>query len=127
MKVKGEATLPSPSYCELKTGPFSFKIRNWTLFSRVSGPHPFHADKDLGFQIFENPIPGFEMFEGSGSRILFFVSPNLYFLREKSKKRTFDLDQNADPDPGTFKNADPDTGTSKMRFQIRNPALFKQF
>jgi len=44
-----------------------------------------------------------------------------FFLRQKSKKRSFTSDQNADPDldpdPGTQENADPDPGTPKMRIQ----------
>jgi len=45
------------------------------------------------------------------------------FFTLKSKTRTLDPDQNADPDPRNSKNADPDSGTPKVRICIRNPAL----
>jgi len=83
--------------------------------SRVSNPHPFHADPDTGFEIFADPDPG-----------LNFSQISINFTWNSVKKKTLDPDQNSDPDPGTFTNPDPDPGTPQdadpMRIRIRNHA-----
>jgi len=80
-------------------------------FTRVSNPASMSCESgsDPGFQIFADldPDPGFEKYMDSdlGPGLDFFQKS--WFLREKSKIRTVDLDHNADlvPDrdtnPGT--------------------------
>jgi len=86
------------------------------LTTDVSDPHPFHADPDPGFEIFADvdPDPRCEKFADPDPRLQFHQRMSA-LLRPKSNKRTWDPDQNVDPDPdpGTQKNADPDPGTPK--------------
>jgi len=65
------------------------------------GPHPCHADPDPGpgFEIFVDldPDPGFEIFADPDPGLDF--SQNvLVFITCKSKQKTLDPDQNADPE-----------------------------
>ena len=57
------------------------------LVSRVSYPHPFHANPE----VFAAPDLGLESFQ------------KWVFFPLKMQKKTQDPDQNADPDPGTTK------------------------
>jgi len=74
--------------------------------TRVSDPHPFHADPNPGFQIFADPDPGFEIFADLGFGIFKDLDPDpgldffqtLWLINEKVKKRTLYPDLNADLD-----------------------------
>jgi len=63
--------------------------------------------RNPGFEIFADPDPGLDF------------SQKISVICVKSRKRTLEPDQNADPDPGTPKNADPDPGTMRMRIWIQ--------
>jgi len=104
-------------------------------YIRVSYPHPFNADQDPGFEIFEDPDldpgfeifedpdldPGFEMLTNQDTELNFFLKVSVFYLT-KSEKRTLAPDQNAESDPGTPKHPvpDPDTGTPNMQIK-RDP------
>jgi len=94
---------------------FTGRIRNnhiCLVYLRVLDSDPGFgkfADPDLGSEIFADPDPdpdpGLDF------------SKNYCYLREKSKTRTLDRNEDPYPDPGTPKSAHPgpDPGTSKLR------------
>jgi len=104
------ATIDNTDQANLTNPPHT-----WT---RVSDPHPFHANPDPGFEIFadadRDPDLGCEKFADPDPGLHLYQKIRVY-LRQKGKKGTLDPDQNADPDPGTQENADPDPGIPKMR------------
>jgi len=98
--------------------------------NRVDDPHKFLGDPDPGFENFSDadPDPGCEKFGDLDPGLHF--HPLLVFIYvKKVKKRTLDLDQNADSDPdldpGAQENADydPDTGTPKMVVSDPDPCV----
>jgi len=91
-----------------------YKVEKGCQKARVSDPHPFHVYWSRVFNICRS---GSWVWNIWGSRSGAWFFPKISFFSKKKYIKTLDQDQNANPDPGTWRNAgpepDPDLGTPK--------------